>query len=152
MSNGILAGNPVVEVKCTVYDGSYHDVDSSEQAFKMAGILAFNTVSMKANPVILEPMVVVAVTVPEGMMGDVMGDLSGKRGRIIGSEAASKGKTTIRATVPQAEMMRYAIDLRSITRGRGAFEVEPSHYEEVPAHIAQQIISEYQKHREEQHH
>ena len=152
MQTGILAGNPVVDVKCTVYDGSYHDVDSSEMAFKLAGILAFNTVAAKANPVILEPMITVAVTVPEGMMGDVMSDLSGKRGRIIGTEPAAKGKTTIRATVPQSEMMRYAIDLRSITRGRGTFETEPSHYEEVPAHVAQQIITEYQKHREEQHH
>jgi elongation factor G len=152
MQTGILAGNPVVDVKCTVYDGSYHDVDSSEMAFKLAGILAFNTVAAKANPVILEPMLTVAVTVPEGMMGDVMSDLSGKRGRIIGTEPAAKGKTTIRATVPQSEMMRYAIDLRSITRGRGTFEIEPSHYEEVPAHVAQQIITEYQKHREESHH
>ncbi len=152
MSTGILSGNPVVDVKCTCYDGSYHDVDSSEQAFKMAGILAFNNVATKANPVILEPMVTVAVTVPDGMMGDIMSDLSGKRGRIIGTEPVGGGKTCIRATVPQAEMLRYAIDLRSISHGRGTFEIEPSHYEEVPAHVAQGIIAEYQKHREEQHH
>jgi elongation factor G len=149
MSSGILSGNPVVDVRCTCYDGSYHDVDSSEAAFKMAGILAFNNVAAKANPIILEPMCVVSVTVPEDMMGDVMSDLSGKRGRIIGTESAGNRRTTVRATVPQSEMLRYAIELRSITRGRGYFEIEPSHYEEVPAHIAQQIIAEYQKSREE---
>jgi elongation factor G len=152
MSTGILAGNRMVDIRCTCYDGSYHDVDSSEQAFKMAGILAFNGVAAKANPVILEPLQTVTVTVPEGMMGDVMGDLSGKRGRIIGTESIGHGKMVIRATVPQAEMLRYAIDLRSLSRGRGTFEVEPSHYEEVPAHIAQGIVAEYQKHREEQQH
>jgi elongation factor G len=114
----------------------------------MAGILAFNNVAPKANPVILEPMLNVTVTVPESMMGDVMSDLSGKRGRIIGTESMGNGRTRIRAIVPQAEMLRYAIDLRSITRGRGTFEVEPSHYEEVPPHIAQQIIAEYQKQKE----
>lgn len=150
MSTGILAGYPVVDVKCTCYDGSYHEVDSSEAAFKMAGILAFNNVAPKANPVILEPMLSVSVTVPESMMGDVMSDLSGKRGRIIGTESVGNGRTRIRAIVPQAEMLRYAIDLRSITRGRGTFEVEPSHYEEVPPHIAQQIIAEYQKQKEKE--
>src|SRR5438552_8282800 len=111
----------------------------------MAGIIALNTVAMKASPVILEPMVSVAVTVPEGMMGDVMSDLSGKRGRIAGTESIGGGRMVVRAIVPQAEMLRYAIDLRSITRGRGTFEIEPSHYEEVPAHNAQQIIGEWQK-------
>ncbi len=152
MATGVLSGNPMVDIKCTCYDGSYHDVDSSEQAFKMAGIIAFNTVAAKANPVILEPMVTVSVTVPDSMMGDIMSDLSGKRGRIVGTEPVGGGKTCIKATVPQAEMLRYAIDLRSISRGRGTFEIEPSHYEEVPAHTAQGIIAEYQKHREEQHH
>jgi elongation factor G len=150
MSTGILSGNPVVDVKCTCDDGSYHEVDSSEAAFKMAGILAFNNVASQAGPVILEPMLTVSVNVPEEMMGDVMSDLSGKRGRIIGTESIGNKRTVVRATVPQAEMLRYAIDLRSITRGRGTFEVEPSHYEEVPAHIAQQIIADYQKSREEQ--
>jgi len=149
MSTGILSGNPVVDVKCTCYDGSYHDVDSSEQAFRMAGILAFNNVAPKASPVILEPIVTVTVTVPEGMMGDVMGDLSGKRGRIIGTEPMPGGRVRVNANVPQAEMLRYAIDLRSITRGRGLFELEMSHYEEVPAHIAQNIIAEYQKSKEQ---
>jgi len=149
MSTGILSGNQVVDVRCTCYDGSYHDVDSSEQAFKMAGIIAFNNVAAKANPVILEPIVTVAVTVPEGMMGDVMSDLSGKRGRIIGTETLPGGRTCVRASAPQSEMLRYAIDLRSISRGRGVFSVEPSHYEEVPAHIAQGIVAEYQKSKEQ---
>lgn len=149
MATGILAGNPVVDIKCTCYDGSYHDVDSSEQAFKMAGIIAFNTVAAKANPVILEPIVQLTVVVPENMMGDVMSDVSGKRGRIVGTESIGGGKARVTATVPQAEMLRYAIDLRSLSRGRGSFTVEPSHYEEVPAHIAQQIIAEYQKSREQ---
>jgi elongation factor G len=152
MAHGDLSGNPVVDVKCTVYDGSYHDVDSSEAAFRMAGILAFHNVTAKAGPVILEPMVTVSVTVPEDMMGDVMGDLSGKRGRIIGTEAIGNRKTTVKATVPQAEMLRYAIDLRSLSRGRGTFEIELSHYEEVPAHVAQQIAADYQKQREEHQH
>ncbi len=148
MATGILAGNTVVDLRCTCYDGSYHDVDSSEQAFKMAGILAFNNVAPKANPVILEPIVSVSITVPDGMMGDVMADLSGKRGRIIGTEPLPGGRVRVNATVPLAEMLRYAIDLRSISRGRGVFALEPSHYEEVPAHVAQTIIAEYQKSRE----
>ncbi len=115
----------------------------------MAGILGFNSVAAKANPVILEPMCVVSVVVPEDMMGDVMSDLSGKRGRIIGTESIGRKRTCVKALVPQSEMLRYAIDLRSITRGRGSFEITPSHYEEVPAHIAQQIIAEYQKSREQ---
>lgn len=149
MAGGILAGNPVVDVKCTCYDGSYHEVDSSEQAFKMAGIIAFNNVAPKANPVILEPIVTVTVTVPESMLGDVMGDLSGKRGRILGTEPVPGGRVRVQANVPQAEMLRYAIDLRSITRGRGVFETSFSHYEEVPPHIAQAIIAEYQKSKEQ---
>jgi elongation factor G len=149
MVGGILSRNPVVDFRATVYDGSFHDVDSSEAAFKMAGILAFNNVAPKANPVILEPLVEVSVTVPEEMMGDVMGDLSGKRGRISGTEPIGNRKTRVNAIEPQAEMLRYAIDLRSISRGRGTFELDFSHYEEVPAHVAQQIIAEYPKHREE---
>ncbi len=149
MANGVLSGNPMVDIRCTCYDGSYHEVDSSEQAFKMAGIIAFNNVAPKANPVILEPIVTVTVTVPESMLGDVMGDLSGKRGRILGTEPVPGGRVKVKANVPQAEMLRYAIDLRSISRGRGVFEIEPSHYEEVPAHIAQQIIAEYQKSKEQ---
>ncbi|HLV80610.1 MAG TPA: elongation factor G [Chthonomonadaceae bacterium] len=148
LENGILAGYPVVDFKVTCYDGSYHDVDSSEAAFVMAGILAFNNVAPKAGPIILEPIMSVEVQMPETMLGDVMSDLTGKRGRIVGTESAGPGKTLLRATVPQAEMLRYAIDLRSITRGRGTFRAEVDHYEEVPAHIAQTIIANHKKERE----
>ncbi len=149
--HGILAGYPMVDFKATCYDGSYHDVDSSEAAFIMAGTIAFNNVAPKANPILLEPIVTLDVLIPETMLGDVMSDLTGKRGRILGTESAGAGKTRLKATVPQAEMLRYAIDLRSITRGRGTFRVEPSHYEEVPAHIAQTIIANHKKEREAEH-
>lgn len=148
MERGILAGYPVVDVKATVYDGSFHPVDSSEMAFKMAGILAFQNAAEKASPILLEPMLNVEVTVPEEYMGDIIGDLNGKRGRILGMEPVN-GRQVIRAVVPQAEMLRYAIDLRSIARGRGTFKTEFSHYEQVPAHIAQQIIEQRKKEREE---
>ena len=148
MSTGIQAGYPVVDVKVTCYDGSYHDVDSSEQAFKMAGILAFNSVAAKAGPVILEPIVSVSVYVPDDMMGDVISDLNGKRGRILGMEPQGNGRQCVKAMVPLAEMQRYAIDLRSITRGYGSFEIEPSHYEEAPPMVAQALIETYKKHRE----
>jgi len=150
MDRGILAGFPVVDVRAIVYDGSFHTVDSSEMAFKMAGILAFQNAAEKANPVILEPIVNVEVVVPEEFMGDVIGDLNGKRGRILGMEPIEDGKQRIRATVPQSEMQRYAIDLRSIARGRGTFRVEPSHYEQVPAHQAQQIIEQRKKEKAEE--
>jgi elongation factor G len=148
MERGILAGYPMVDIKATVYDGSYHPVDSSEMAFKMAGILAFQNAAEKASPVLLEPMLSVEVVVPEEYMGDVIGDLNGKRGRILGMEPID-GKQLIRAIVPQAEMLRYAIDLRSIARGRGTFKTQFSHYEQVPAHIAQQIIEQRKREREE---
>jgi elongation factor G len=143
---GVLAGYPVVDFKVTCYDGSYHEVDSSEAAFIMAGILAFNNVAPKANPVLLEPILNVEVIVPNEMMGDVMSDLSTRRGRILGNESLGNGRMLLRAQVPQAEMLRYAIDLRSITRGHGTFSTSFSHYEEVPAHIAQAIIA---KHKQE---
>ena len=132
MQTGIQASFPVVDCKVTVYDGSYHDVDSSEAAFIMAGIIGFNSVSAKASPVLLEPILNLEVTIPENMLGAVMTDLTGKRGRVVGTENAGAGKTRLKATVPHAEMLRYAIDLRSLTRGHGTFTITPSHYEEVP--------------------
>lgn len=149
MSRGILAGFQVVDVKATVYDGSFHNVDSSDMAFQLAGIVAFHDAALKANPVILEPVMEVEVVVPEGYMGDVISDLNGKRGRIAGMEPVGGGKQLIKATVPQAEMMRYAIDLRSIAHGRGTFRAVFSHYEEVPAHAAQLIIEQSKKAKEE---
>jgi elongation factor G len=148
---GILAGYPVVDFKVTCYDGSYHDVDSSEAAFIMAGINGFNAVAAKAGPVLLEPILDVDILIPENMLGDVMSDLTGKRGRIVGTESAGAGRTRLKATVPHVEMLRYAIDLRSITRGRGSFAAKFSHYEEVPQHLAQIIIANHKKEREAEH-
>jgi elongation factor G len=149
MEHGVLAGYPTVDMKVTCYDGSYHDVDSSEMAFKLAGALAFRTGATKASPVLLEPVVNAEIVVPEQYMGDVISDMNTKRGRILGMEPIGNGKQLIKAVAPQSEMMRYAIDLRSIARGRGSFRLEPSHYEEVPAHIAQQIVEKAKKEREE---
>jgi elongation factor G len=149
MVHGVLAGAPVVDIRATCDDGSFHDVDSSEMAFKLAGALAFRNAMEKANPVLLEPIFNLEVTVPEQYMGDIIGDLNTKRGRILGMEPVGMGKQVIRASVPQAETLRYAIDLRSIARGRGSFHIEFSHYEEVPGHIAQQVVDRAKKEREE---
>lgn len=145
---GVLAGYPVVNLKATLYDGSYHPVDSSEMAFKIAASLAFKKGCLEANPVLLEPIVRVEVTVPEQYMGDIMGDLNKKRGRILGME--SKGHIqVIKALAPLKEMQKYAIDLRSMTQGRGLFTMEFDHYEEVPENIAAEIIEEARKQKEE---
>jgi elongation factor G len=148
---GILAGYPVVDFRVTCYDGSYHDVDSSEAAFIMAGINGFNSVAPKAGPVLMEPIMEVDILIPENMLGDVMSDLTGKRGRIVGTDSVGGGRTQLRGTVPQVEMLRYAIDLRSITRGRGSFVAKFSHYEEVPQHLATTIIANHKKEREAEH-
>jgi elongation factor G len=149
LSEGVLAGYPVVNIRATLYDGSFHPVDSSEMAFKIAAWLAFKKGIAEANPIILEPIVRVEVTVPEQYMGDIMGDLNKKRGKIQGME--TKGRIqVIKATAPLAEMQRYAIDLRSMTQGRGLFTMEFDHYEEAPANIAEQVIEEAKKEKEEQ--
>lgn len=148
MGRGILAGYPVVDLRVRVYDGSFHQVDSSEMAFKMAGILAFQNAAANASPVLIEPILNVEVIVPDEYMGDVIGDLNGKRGRILGMEPIAGGKQRISALVPQAEMLRYAIDLRAIARGRGSFTSELSNYEQVPAHAAQRIIEQRKKEKE----
>ncbi|MFA5535893.1 MAG: elongation factor G [Bacillota bacterium] len=139
MSEGVLAGYPVTNIKVTLTDGSYHSVDSSELAFKIAASIAFKKALEQAKPVLLEPIVSVEVKVPEQFMGDIMGDLNGKRGRILGMEPSGKMQI-IKALVPQSEMNRYAIDLKSITQGRGQFTMEFYGYEEVPANIADKII------------
>ncbi len=139
MEEGHLAGYPVVGVKATLYDGSYHTVDSSEMAFKIAASQAFKQGMEQADAVLLEPVMEVEVTVPESYMGDIMGDLNSRRGRILGMDP-SNGVQTIRALVPMAEMFRYAIDLRSMTQGRGFFTMKFKHYEEVPSHISEQVI------------
>lgn len=147
MDHGFVAGFPVVDVKASVYDGSYHDVDSSEMAFKIAGSLAFKAAAEKATPTILEPIMELNVDVPDECVGDVVGDLNGRRGHMQGLEPLSPGKTRIRAQVPMATMMRYALDLRSITKGRGRFSQVISHYEDLPALEQQKLISEYAKMR-----
>lgn len=138
--NGILGGYPVIDVSVTIYDGSYHDVDSSEMAFKIAGSMGFKAGMQKAAPVLLEPMMKVEVTVPEEYMGDVMGDINSRRGRIEGMEPAN-GVQVIRSMVPLAEMFGYATELRSRTQGRGVFSMEFSHYEPVPKSIAEEVIN-----------
>ena len=152
MARGILAGHPVVDVKVTVDDGSFHNVDSSEAAFIMAGILGFTNAAKEAGPVLLEPILDVQITVPDTYTGDLMGDINSRRGHVSGMEPAEKtGYQTIRALIPQAEMQRYAVDLRSLARGRAQFRATPSHYAEVPAHIAQPLIAEYEKRKAEGH-
>jgi len=138
--NGVIAGYPVVDVKVTLFDGSYHDVDSNEMAFKIAGSMAFKEACRKADPVLKEPIMKVSVTVPEEYMGDVMGDLNSRRGQIQGMEARN-GAQQITALVPLSEMFGYATDMRSNTQGRGQYSMEPSHYQEVPKSIQEQIIS-----------
>ena len=140
MLSGVLAGYNVVDVKVTLYDGSFHEVDSSEMAFKIAGSMAFKSAMEKAKPVILEPIMKVSVTVPEEYLGDIMGDLSSRRGAIQGMEQIA-GAQRINALVPLSEMFGYATDMRSRTQGRGQYTMEPSHYAEVPKSVSEQIIS-----------
>ena len=140
MENGVVAGYPMVDIKAIVYDGSYHEVDSSEMAFKVAGSMAFKAGALKANPVLLEPYVKVEVTVPEEYMGDVIGDLNSRRGRIEGMEPRN-GVQVINAFVPLSEMFGYATDLRSKTQGRGNYSMEVSYYDEVPKNISDAIVA-----------
>ena len=140
MGNGILAGYEMVDIKATLIDGSYHDVDSSEMAFKVAGSMAFKNCAEKAKPVILEPIMKIEITVPEEYMGDVMGDLNSRRGRIEGMEAQNNSQI-IRGFVPLSEMFGYATDLRSKTQGRGTYTMQSDHFEEVPKSISEEIIT-----------
>jgi elongation factor G len=140
MNAGVLGGYNVVDVKATLIDGSYHEVDSSELAFKIAGSMAFKDAMAKADPVLTEPIMKVAVTAPDDYTGDVLGDLNSRRGAIQGMEPIS-GAQQIMALVPLSEMFGYATDLRSNTQGRGTYTMEPSHYAEVPKHIQDSLIS-----------
>lgn len=149
MTKGTLAGCPVVKVKSTVYDGSYHDVDSSEIAFKIAGSRAFRDAVSKAKPVLLEPIMSVRITIPEQFMGDVNGDMSHRRGRIVGMESAD-GLQVITADIPQAELFSYCAELRSMTGGRGSFEMSFARYDVVPSSVAQKIIASAAKVKEEE--
>ena len=143
MQNGVLAGYPVVDVKATVYDGSYHDVDSSEAAFKISGSLAFKEAMRKAKPIILEPIMKVVVITPEAFMGDAVGDINAKRGIIKEMNDRGEGNARVKeisAEVPLSAMFGYATALRSMSQGRASYSMEFSHYAEVPANVAQEIM------------
>ncbi len=142
MQEGVVAGYPVKDLSVRLYDGSYHTVDSSEMAFKVAGSLAMKQALSEAGPVLLEPIMLATVTVPEDAVGDVIGDLNSRRGRPLGMEPAGAGMTDVKAEVPMAEMLSYAPDLRSITGGQGEFTMEFLRYEEVPGHLAGKIVDE----------
>ena len=149
MSQGVISGNPMVDVRCTLVDGKFHSVDSSDMAFQLAGALALKDAAQQAGVVLLEPIVEVDVVVPESYTGDIMGDLNSKRAKIQGMESAGAGKQRVKALVPQAEVARYSIDLRSMTGGRAAFSMRFSHYEEVPSHLADKVIAAAQQEKEE---
>jgi elongation factor G len=139
MEKGVIAGYPVVDVKVALVDGSFHSVDSSELAFKIAGSLGFKKAAQETNPVLLEPIMNISVRVPEDCVGDIMGDMNSRRGKVMGMDSETRNEV-INAQVPMAEIQKYAADLTSITGGRGSFTVEFSHYEEVPGHLADKII------------
>lgn len=148
LDHGVLAGCPVVNIKATLFDGSYHDVDSNEMAFKLAAQIAFKKGMEAAKPVLLEPIVKVEISIPDNYMGDVMGDMNKRRGRILGMEQQADGSQKITAEAPHAEMFEYAIDLRAMTQARGSFTMEFTRYEEVPNMIAEKIVNEYKAERE----
>jgi len=148
MLEGVLAGYPVIDIRVIVYDGSFHPVDSSDMAFKIAGSMALKKGCLECNPVLLEPIMNLEITVPEEFMGDVIGDINSRRGRILGMDPQD-GYQLIRANVPLAEIFRYSVDLRSITQGRGSYKMTFSNYEEVPAQIAEGIIQKAKKEKEE---
>ncbi|WP_027721376.1 elongation factor G [Maridesulfovibrio zosterae] len=147
-TKGFLAGSPIIDFQVTLYDGSYHSVDSSEMAFKVAGSMAFKKACEQAGVALLEPLMNVVVEVPDEFMGDIIGDLSSRRGKVLGSDSAS-GVTEVMAHVPMSEILQYAPDLRSMTGGQGTFTMEMSHYEECPPQIAEKIIEEFSKKSED---
>ena len=143
MAEGYLAGYPMVDIKCAVFDGSYHPVDSNEMAFKTAARIGFRACCEKANPVILEPMADMRVTVTEEFAGAVIGDISTRRGRIVGSESGEAGETVIIMRVPYAEVITYTRDLRSMTRGNGSYTIELNGYEQAPGDVQKKLVDEY---------
>ena len=148
MARGVIAGYPVVDVRVTCYDGSYHNVDSSEMAFKVAASMGFQKAFSDAHPVILEPIYTITIKVPEDYMGDVMGDISGRRGKIMGMDSEGRFQV-INAKVPLAELYKYSTTLRSMTAGRGIHSRSFSHYEEVPSDVAEKIIADSKKDEED---
>ena len=149
MNKGPLAGCKVVNVKAVLYDGSYHDVDSNEMAFKIAASLAFKKGIVEAKPCLLEPIMRLEILVPDDYMGDVMGDMNKRRGKILGMEPLADGGQKLLAEAPQAELFDYAIGLRAMTQGRGSFTMKFEKYEEVPAQLAQKIIEAHKAEEEE---
>jgi len=149
LEEGILAGYPVVDLRVILYDGKYHDVDSSDIAFQLAGAVGFRQAATQAGITLLEPILDIAVRVPEDLMGDIIGDLNSKRARIMGMESQGDGTTIVRAQVPQAEVLRYASDLRSITGGRGNFTAAFARYDPVPAHVADKVVAEARRQKQE---
>ena len=147
MSGGVLAGYPLVDVQAILYDGSFHEVDSSEMAFKIAGSMGFKKGVTECKPVLLEPVMSMEITVPGEMMGDVIGDINQRRGKVLGVDPAG-GSQLIKANVPMAEVSKYAPDLRALTGGRGIFTMEFSHYEEVPRQLTDKIIEQSKKEKE----
>ena len=149
MEKGLIAGYPVVDFRVVLDDGSAHPVDSSDMAFQLAAGIGLRTALEQAQPVLLEPIMNVTVIGPEDIMGDIMSDLNSKRGRILGTEQVGTMQA-IKAQVPQSEMMRYAADLRAISQGRASYEVEFSHYEELPAHMTEQVVAQAKQDKSEE--
>jgi elongation factor G len=142
MREGGVLGFPVVDIRVRCYDGKYHSVDSSEMSFKMAGRLGFKAAMDSAGPIVLEPVSKVVVTVPSNYQGDVMGDLSSRRGQVQGTEAGLGGRQIITALVPTSEIITYAMDLRALTQGWGTFTAEHDHYQELPSHLTDKVVAE----------
>jgi elongation factor G len=140
---GVIAGYPLVDFQVELFDGSYHSVDSSEQAFKMAGILAFNAVARKCKPVLLEPVMEIKITTPDAYLGDVLGTISGRRGHILGTDAA-EGGTRVRALMPEAELLVFITEMHALTHGHGSFTQRFHGYEQIPGEAAQRVIAESQ--------
>ncbi len=147
MAEGVIAGYPMVDVKCTVFDGSYHPVDSNEMAFKTAARIGFRAACEQATPVVLEPMATMSIAVGESYAGAVMGDISTRRGRIIGTDSNDAGETVIMVRVPYAEVVSYTKDLRSISRGSGSYTIELDGYEQAPADVQKKLVAEYEAKR-----
>ena len=151
MDKGPLAGCKVVNVKAVLYDGSYHDVDSNEMAFKIAASLAFKKGIVEAKPCLLEPIMHVEILIPDEYMGDVMGDMNKRRGKILGMEPQNGGIQKVMAEAPQAELFDYAVTLRSMTQARGSFTMNFERYEQLPAHLAEKVIAKHKAEEEAAH-
>jgi elongation factor G len=148
MARGVVAGYPVTDVKVTLFDGKYHDVDSDSRSFEMAGSKGFFAAFKLCKPALLEPVMEMEIACPDENMGDIMGDINSRRGRVLGMESNGK-QQVIKAHVPMSETLKYAADLRSMTGGRGSFTVAFSHYDELPAHLAEKVIAEHKVQEEE---